>query len=236
VNSVSTNYRELAASEVAQVDAECANAWMDPDIPQRQYDLVVAHELERWLSGERIAPFDALMRCMERLPFLTVPSLLDVGASSGYYREVLSIADYNVDYTGLDFSPAFQQLAQRLYPDMVFKVGDARALPFSDDLFEIILHSAVLMHCAEYKIAISEAARVASQYVIFHRTPIVLFHSPTKYWLKQAYDVPCIEIWFNEAELFALFAANNLKLTHKEDIFISAADGYGHRSYLLQKT
>jgi hypothetical protein len=233
--NISTDYRELAKSEIASVAEQCAQAWQDPAIPRRQYELAAKPELDKFRMGEPAAPFYALLKCLEYAELSLKPSLLDVGASGGYYKEVFEIDDFSVDYRGCDFSPAFKSLAEDLYPGIAFDVADARALPYADESFDVVLHGALLMHCREYREAIREAARVAKRYVIFHRTPVLLY-GETKYWLKRAYDVPCLEIHFNEQELLGLFAANNLTLIHTEDVFFDTARGFGHRSYLLAKS
>lgn len=234
MSAISTNYRELQSSEVATVAAECAQAWTDPAIPARQYELAVKPELDKYRKGEPVAPFDALVKCLRQIPLKHTGSrskLLDVGASGGYYRQVLRMSGYFMQYTGCDFSEAFKALAEELYPDMAFAVADARHLPYHDDFYEIVLCGAVLMHCLEYEQVIAETARVASRYVIFHRTPIV--DGPTKYYVKDAYSVPCIEIHFNERELRGIFDSHGLKLVHSEDVFCDGS--FGHRSYLLEK-
>jgi hypothetical protein len=170
--SVSTNYRELTSgAEVLSVAASCAQAWQDPLIPYRQWE-IVKPELDALRKGDACAPYAALQRCMSHLPieFLrTRPTLLDVGASSGYYREVLQVSGYPVRYTGCDYSRTFQRLAISIYPDIDFDIADAASLPYHDDSFDIVLHSAVIMHMHLYAQAIQEAVRVAKRYIIFHR-------------------------------------------------------------------
>lgn len=232
--SVSTNYRQLRPDEVEAVAQECQHAWADPAIPRRQYELAVKPELDKYRRGEPVAPYDALVKCLRQIPlkYTGVRSkILDVGCSSGYYRAVLRMSGYFMQYTACDFSPEFKELAEELYPDMAFGVADARHLPHHDDFFEVVLNSAVIMHVAEYEQVIRETARVAKNYAIFHRTPIV--DGPTKYYVKDAYSVPCIEIHFNERELRGIFDSNGLTLIHSEDVFREGS--FGHRSYLLAK-
>lgn len=230
--SISTNYRELLPHEIDQVAAECAQAWQDPAIPARQYEIVKA-ELETFRNGGAVAPYDALVKCLRRLlAEINKPEtkLLDVGASTGSYKAVLEMSGQSYAYTGLDFSPAFKALAEKLYPGIDFEVGDARALPFHDDEFDIVLNSAVIMHTREYEQVIRETARVASKYAIFHRTPI---RGSTTFWRKEAYGVPVLEIHFGEHELLWIFAKYGLHPIHVETVF---TDGeFSHRSYVLEK-
>lgn len=237
MSTVSTNYRELADNEVASVAADCEQAWMNPDIPQRQFDSVTRGELEDLRNGNPCAPFAAVIRCLRKLPLgflVSRPKLLDVGASTGYYSEVIRLSGCKFDYHAVDVSPAFQALAAKLYPDIPFEVADARNLPFHDDSFGLVLSGAVLMHSADYVHVIAETARVSSRYVIFHRTP-VMTEQPTRYYLKYGYGVPMLEVHFNEEELLKLFWSYGLSMIHSENVSFDERTNYGYRSYLCQK-
>lgn len=229
--SVSSNYRELLPSEVDEVAKECANTWLDPAIPERQYELAVRSELASFRMGGKVAPFNALLACLGHLDMGFSPSLLDIGASSGMYSEVLELAGYGFEYRACDFSPAFAVLAEKLYPGIAFDVADARSLPYADNAFDVVMSGGTIMHIREYGQVIREAARVASKYVIFHRTPITADH--TSFWVKDAYGIPCLEIHFNELELLSLFMESGLEILHIEDVFRQYR--FGHKSYLLKK-
>jgi SAM-dependent methyltransferase len=225
---ISSNYRELKPDEIATVAAECADAWKDPAIPRRQFELVAKRELEQFRNGQPVAPWDALIRCWQHRPLGAMfnPAVLDVGASGGYYNEVLKIAGYSVDYVGVDFSEHFARLADELYPGIAYDVADACHLPFETETFTTVIHSACIMHILDYPKAIQEAARVAERCVIFNKTPLA---AQTTYFRKEAYDVPVVEIWFNETEFLELCKKNDLDLIYTTDC------GTNHRSYLFQK-
>lgn len=236
MTAISQNYRELARDEAARVAAECAEAWLNADIPQRQYELAVKPELEALKNGRPCSAFAALIRVMSYIPtkfLLGNPKILDVGASSGYYGEVIRtmFPDVTFSYTACDFSRHFKAMAERLYPGINYEIADATALPFHDDFFEIVLSGACIMHVPEYWRAVREAVRVARNYVIFHRTPVT--YRATSCWLKEGYGVPMFEIHFNEHELLELLRDNGLMLIRAEDVFWS--NGEGHRTYLLAK-
>lgn len=229
---ISTHYRELKPEEVAEAAERYGSAWMDARIPGLQYEACVKPELKAWMEGKAIAPFNALTDCIGRVPPMN-GSILEVGASCGYNRAVLRSEGFmRFDYHALDFSPAYQRLAQKLWPDMPFDVGDARALPYEAGSFDIVLSGGVLLHVREYEDVIAESARVASQFVIFHRTPVS--DKPTSYWLKEAYGVPCLEIHFNEAELLTLFEKYGMPVVFSTEIG-KPAKGLIHRSYLCKK-
>ena len=56
-----------------------------------------------------------------------------------------------------------------LYEKYNFSKQDITSLSFSNLHFETLLMSGVLEHIPNYELAISEACRVASKYVILHR-------------------------------------------------------------------
>jgi SAM-dependent methyltransferase len=234
---ISENYRRLDPAEVPALAAELADAWLDPSIPQLQYDMAVKDELKAMRDGKPCAPFAALARCFEKFYFRQNGwSLLDVGASGGYYNEVLrsGLGAVGVDYTGIDFSPSFKELAERLYPGIKFDVGDARSLPYPENSFEIVLSGCCLLHIPEYEAVIRETARVASRYAIFNKTPIIL-NGETEFYVKTGYGVPMIEIYFAENELLGLFSKYGLELIFTEDVSRNQSSSTVHRTYLLSK-
>jgi len=236
---ISTDYRELRDPvEIELLSKQCRDAWKHSDIPRRQYERCVKGELEQLRMGQSNRTYDALIECMRYLPMKVLvsnPLLLDVGASGGYYSEVLRLLlGFRVRYRACDFSQAFRTLGRQLYPEMYFDAEDACAFSYHDDSFDIILHSACIMHIYDYHKAIAEAVRVANSYILFHRTPVHSSSIPTKYYVKKAYGVECLELEFNEYELLALFDYYGLNLIHQTTIFTNP-DASMHRTYLLAK-
>lgn len=230
---ISTNYRQIDAIEARIVAVECEHAWQDPSIPMRQYVTAVEKELAGFRFGRACAPFNALIRCLRFLTFGPNVSLLDVGASAGYYSEVLKVGGYDFAYQAIDYSPAFKELAEHLYPGIRFDVGDARRLPYRSNTFDIVLSGCCLLHILDYEQVIAETARVSSRYAIFQKTPVVL-GGQTQFYEKDAYGVRCLEIHFGEAELLGLFEKHGLSMLHHEDV--SKDHNLVHRTYLLRKT
>lgn len=230
---ISEAYRELNAEEIRIFGATYDAAWKDATMPERQYRRVVADEMVRFRAGEDILPYRVALECVRSLPSMDNPTVLDVGASSGYYSEVFQVGKFQCRYTGIDYSEHFKTVAQKIYPGIKFDVGDAASLPYASETFDIVLHGACLMHVRDYAKAISEAARVARKYVIFHRTPIEEKRGTVAY-AKEAYGLPCMEYHFSPKELMELFARNGLGVTTSIDLFLTE-DGYGHRSYVCEK-
>lgn len=225
--TVSSNYRKLTVKQVMNVAPRLQNAWKNAEIPRLQRSLV-AGELEQYRRGEQIAPFDALHAVLRHISVAdVVPTLLDVGASSGHYKEVLQLRGFDCIYRAADYSENFKKLAEFLYHDIEFDVCDAINLPYLDESFDIVLSSGCILHVLDYGEAISEAVRVAKKYVIFHRTPVA---GRTTYFEKLAYGVPCLEIHFSQDELFEIF--DGLNLDFVTSVVIA---GTNQKTYLFEK-
>lgn len=230
MGKVSTDFRRLTPVEVAQLASAYDRNWQDPTIPRRQWLACTRAEIQRYREGEPQAHFDTLIRALRRTRLIN-PTVLEVGASSGYYSEVFRIAGFDCHYTGLDYSKAYEELALELYPGIDFRVADARALPYVDKWYDIVISGCCIIHIPEYDTAIAEAARVSDKYVIFARTPVV--RGATQFFQKEAYGVRTLEIWFGEQELHSLFNKYSLGLVSDEAIF--ERPEYSHRTYLLKK-
>lgn len=232
---VSDNFRRLELSEVASVASATEAAWQDPSIPLKQWALARI-EIERLKFGHRLPLFEALRRTFQRMePFIKTPSLLEVGAASAYYSEIIPLLGFACDYHATDYSSTCEKLAHELYPHVPFFIDDASNLQCLDESFEIVLSGCVIIHTLNYAKVIEESARVASKYVVMNRTPLVLRGS-TQFFQKDAYGVPCLEIHFEEQELMNIFEACGLKMVSKELIFANKADNYAQATYLLKKS
>jgi ubiquinone/menaquinone biosynthesis C-methylase UbiE len=233
---VSNHYVELAADEVGGESARLRSAWKDTDMPAKQRKLVDG-QLALYRRGTPVEVFDVLVNSLRKLqgsgPAMGV---LEVGCSSGYYAEVFQIANLGVDYAGCDYSDAFVAMARDRYPSVRFDVADATDLAYADGSYDVVVSGCCLLHIPEYKKAVAETVRVARQFAIFHRTPVVI-GQPNKHYRKQAYGVETVEIHFNEPAFLQLLADSGLELlnTHTLDETISQGVGSATRTYVCQK-
>jgi SAM-dependent methyltransferase len=85
-------------------------------------------------------------------------SLLDVGCGPGYVSA--AAAERGASPTGLDFSSEMIAIAQKMFPRMPFREGDAQNLPFPDDSFDRVVANFALLHVAQPERACAEACRV----------------------------------------------------------------------------
>ncbi|MFP5431058.1 MAG: class I SAM-dependent methyltransferase [Gammaproteobacteria bacterium] len=209
--SVSSHYIEMKPAEIDTEATRLRSAWQADGLPRRQRALV-DRQLEDYRRGLPVDVFDVLVRALRELPEMrSGMSVLEIGCSSGFYSEVLEIAELPLTYTGCDYSEAFIALARENYPALRFDVEDATALRYRDGAFDVVISGCCLLHIPEYEQAVAETARVARHYAIFHRTPVVI-GPPNRYFRKQAYGVETVEIHFNEPQFLALLEQHGLKL------------------------
>ena len=235
---ISGSYQEITKEEATLITSKYEDAWKDPSIPQNQYLLAVKPEILKYKQGAPCAPFSALIAALLELPpefEQSSPSFLEVGASSGYYGEVLKIAGFKFKYEASDYSEHFKELAAKLYPGTPFHVADARKLPFADASYEVVMSGCVMIHVPDYEVIIKETARITKRYAIFHRTPINISDRPTRYFTKEAYGIPCIELHFQESELMKLFLKYGLYAVAMKSVFENPKDDLAHRVYVLEK-
>lgn len=185
---------------------------MEGGIPQKQWS-IVEPQLAALKAGKSNPAFDALADVLiHNVPDLQKRSILEIGCSSGYHSEVLGCKGVEASYQGCDFSPAFIRLARQLYPSVRFDVEDATQLSYESNYFDIVISGCCILHIADYERAISEAARVSREFVIFHRTPVCHMRGPT-FYTKKAYGVEMLEIHFQEQQLVRMFAQHKLVVT-----------------------
>ncbi len=188
--------------EPGQITVELEQSWQSDRIPLKQRSLVQRELLDMYRGN----PPDVFKALAESLRPYVKPNveLLEIGCASGYYYEVLEyLLNTRLAYLGIDFSDAMIRLARAYYPQTRFEIGDGSALRFQERSIPIVISSCVLLHVREYALHIAEAARVASEIVVFHRTPIAR-RGDTKHFTKFAYGVETFEIRFNEEEFLEL--------------------------------
>jgi SAM-dependent methyltransferase len=89
-------------------------------------------------------------------------SVLDVACGTGVVaRTAADRAGPSGSVVGVDLNEAMLAVARRLRPDLRWQVGDACALPFDDDAFDLVLCQAGLMFFDDRVAALREMGRVA---------------------------------------------------------------------------
>lgn len=209
--AVSTAYQHIQSGLEDTEASRLRDSWQSDIIPARQRELV-DKQLAEYRQGKAIDVFDVMVEALRSIEQPDKPrTLLEIGCSSGFYSEVIKIKKLPITYSGCDYSPAFINLGKKHHPDISLSVGDATALSFADESFDIVVSGCCLLHIPEFTQAIAETARVAQEYAIFHRTSVVT-GLPHQYFRKQAYGVETVEIHFNEEQLLGLFQQHGLEL------------------------
>ncbi len=197
-------------------------AWKHPELPARQWE-AFANERKAVSEGRYndIGPFRAFLSCADWIDKRELGQrmdIVDVGAASGYYHDLLIAGGFsNWHYTACDYSPAFQAHAAKVLPHVRFDVADICDLPYADKTFNIVSAEFSSIHIEDWKKAISEVARVASEYIILHR--VFTIKTPTEFYLKTGYDVPMTELWFNEQEILQEVRNHGYNVLYGDAVF-----------------
>jgi SAM-dependent methyltransferase len=232
-------FHPVAESDIQLTAARLGGAWQGECIPLRQRK-IVDEQLAAFRAGGSNLTYEAFVGLLvHNISHLEGKTLLEIGCSSGYHAEVLRLRNVNVSYRGCDYSPAFVQLAQQLYPLLPFDIENAVALTYASETFDIVVSGCCLLHIPQYEKAIAEAARVSKEFVMFHRTP-VLHLTGTRAYTKEAYGTEMLEIHFHEQQLIRLFAASGLSIVDvNTQLSVSEPDSDErcfYKTYLCQKT
>jgi SAM-dependent methyltransferase len=107
-------------------------------------------------------------------------SLLDVGCGTGYFTRALAAA-VDGPVAGIDLNPEWIDYARHRDPDRAsYEIGDARALPYANASFDLVVSIAALCFVAEEGAAIREILRVARR-----RFAIGLLNRHSLLWLQK---------------------------------------------------
>ena len=100
--------------------------------------------------------------------------VLDIGCATGSFFCRFKKKIKQLDYFGLDESPAMIKIAQKKFPQAKFSVGLAEKLPFPDRFFDLVVIIDALHYVQDKKSAFSEIARVLRPGgVLFIYTPSI---------------------------------------------------------------
>jgi SAM-dependent methyltransferase len=193
--------------------ARMQGGWLEPQVPQRQWIEGAKPSLDMLAAGKTCDAFRVFRNLLleaRRAVSLPVYEVLDVGAASAYYRDVMCGVDFPNQYRACDISPAFAEFARKRLPGVVYDVCDARTLPYEDNAFDLVIEGAVLIHLADWDKVVAQCARVAKHFVMFHRTPIIP-EANDEYWDCLTYDTHVLRVHLSRMRFEA--AASRAGLT-----------------------
>lgn len=180
-----------------------SHAWKSKLIPRRQWRLVTP-QLRDFANGTICHEFQIFLEAIATCKTLKGTSsdkLLEVGCSSGYYGHILKSKFPEIRYTGIDYSEYFIKQGKNKFPDIDLRVGNATCLDFKNHEFQIVISGCVLLHVYDWKLGLQESCRVAENFVIFHRTPVI--SQSTTLLTKYGYFTKMFEWAFNEKEFLS---------------------------------
>lgn len=234
--SVSSHYVELKGKNADDESQRLRNSWKESSLPAQQRRLV-DQQLSAFHRGEPVDNFDVIRRALSDMQFTTGPvSLLEIGCSSGYYSEITSSVSPGFAYSGCDYSVSFIDLARSTYPALDFRVEDTTDLSYEDDAFDVVVSGCCLLHVPDYPKGVSETARVARNFAVFHRTPVMI-GQPEKVFRKLAYGVETVEIHVNEPSFLVLLREHGLETVASYTLSETVNRGIGTavRTYVCRK-
>jgi SAM-dependent methyltransferase len=85
--------------------------------------------------------------------------VLEIGCGSGVFLRLA--ADRGAEVHGLDASEALVEIARRRVPEADVRLGDMQALPYGDDVFDLVAGFNSFFFAADMVAALREAGRVA---------------------------------------------------------------------------
>jgi SAM-dependent methyltransferase len=86
--------------------------------------------------------------------------VLEVGSGTGVITGMIADLEEVGEVVGIDPAPELVRRARLRRPDLVFDVGDGRALPYPDAGFDAVVFATTLCHVPDPGQALSEARRV----------------------------------------------------------------------------
>ena len=233
---VSGKYEEIPNGIEPEVFRSLGNAWKSPSIPERNWS-VTQQERERVYRGDFSLPIHATFLEIMKQASLSARTrgtrILEVGAGSAFYGELLRRAGFACQYEACDYSEAFRDFVRKQFPATPYTVAEATSLPWKDREYKMVVLGGCLYHIYDWRKAILEAARVSSLWVVATRNPVSETLGRTKLYRKLAYDIPCPEWTFDLGEFWAAFKEAGLVRTFDTRVFGDAT--YAHVSCLFRK-
>lgn len=113
---------------------------------------------------------------------LTHKKLLDIGCGDG--TDLLTFANLGAVPYGLEPSSEFVKDAKMKNPHAIIKEGVAESIPFSDDMFDVVVSKWALQTCTDLEKVFSEISRVLKPGGYF----IYLSKHPWMQWMEKNRD------------------------------------------------
>jgi len=135
--------------------------------PAPDHKAVVRQEFtqqaEAYAASPIIANSDRLAALVQTVRPKPGTHVLDVATGPGYVAA--AFAEVGCDVVGIDLTPAPLALAEKMraargLTNLRFQQGDAERLPFTQQVFDVVVSRYALHHCENPQIVLAEMARV----------------------------------------------------------------------------
>jgi len=130
---------------------------------------------EYWDKHQTALDFGLRQKEYERLRLGNSVIELGCGLSPFLLRSMANVK------VGLDFSPRTCEHAAKIYPSVVYVVGDALRTPFPDRSFDTVVAGELIEHVDDPQALIQEMKRIARKRIIVS-TPRLEFEDPEHVW------------------------------------------------------
>jgi SAM-dependent methyltransferase len=128
-----------------------------------------------WNDYWHLTRLREIMKIVRKTSF---DSFLDVGCAEGLFLKLLSKnSRTRSSGSGLDLAKNYLFKATVVSPKTLLVQGDARQLPFKNDIFDLVLCSEVLEHVLNPKSVFKELVRVSRRYIVVTLAGENLFYS-----------------------------------------------------------
>ena len=159
-----------------------ADLGKDPEDVSRMFDRVA----KRYDILNDLLSLGQTKRWRKKVSKIIAPQpgerILDIAAGTG--TSSAALARSGAEVIAVDFSRGMIETGKRLHPDLTFVFGDALALPFNDDEFDIATISFGLRNTHDTSKALAEALRVTRP---GGRIYVVEFSHPTSSVFRTIY-------------------------------------------------
>ncbi len=159
-----------------------ADLGKDPEDVSRMFDRVA----KRYDILNDLLSLGQTKRWRKKVSKIIAPKpgerILDIAAGTG--TSSAALARSGAEVIAVDFSRGMIETGKRLHPDLTFVFGDALALPFNDDEFDIATISFGLRNTHDTSKALAEALRVTRP---GGRIYVVEFSHPTSRLFRTIY-------------------------------------------------
>jgi SAM-dependent methyltransferase len=123
-------------------------------------------EFMRRDGREQHSSRQAVLRRLERQFAGRTASMLDVGVLSAVMADDLAGSALDVNYAGIDISPAIIDDCRRRHPELDWRVMSVMDLAFDDRSFDLVHCRHVIEHLPYFETAVRELARVTAELMV----------------------------------------------------------------------